>query len=53
MGLIFYSILDKEQFVLKGNYTVNNGITVGSKPIILQGRTKINYLTRERLGTLL
>ena len=32
--------LDKEQFVLKGNYTVNNGITVGSKPIICKAELK-------------
>ena len=28
------------QFVLKGNYTVNNGITVGTKPIICKAELK-------------
>ena len=34
------SDLDKGQFVLKGNYTVNNGITVGTKPIIYKAELK-------------
>lgn len=32
--------LGEGQFVLKGNYTVNNGITVGTKPIICKAELK-------------